>query len=135
MTDRIAFVLSTYPDEEQKRREDVIYRHARDGLELGVIRVEPRTYDGLSPDKLERLTPHFHNITIENVKSVNSAWAGVIIGLPEAPVTDIVLNNVAIQAQKGMAIAYATVTGSNVKVTAAEGQAITVAPTAKVTFK
>jgi polygalacturonase len=89
----------------------------------------------VAAEPVQRLTPHFHNITIENVKSVNSAWAGVIIGLPEAPVTDIVLNNVDIQAQKGMAIAYATVTGSNVKVTAAEGQAITVAPTAKVTFK
>jgi polygalacturonase len=89
----------------------------------------------VAAEPVQRLTPHFHSITIENVKSVNSAWAGVIIGLPEAPVTDIVLNNVDIQAQKGMAIAYATVTGSNVKVTAAEGQAITVAPTAKVTFK
>jgi allantoin racemase len=59
VTDRIAFVLSTYPEEEQKRREDVIYRHARPGLELGVIRVQPRTYDGLTPDKLERLTPYF----------------------------------------------------------------------------
>lgn len=59
MTDRIAFVLSTYPDEEQKRREDVIYRHARDGVELGVIRVNPRTFDGLTPDKQERLVPYF----------------------------------------------------------------------------
>lgn len=89
----------------------------------------------VAAEPVQRLTPHFHNITIENVKSVNSAWAGVIIGLPEAPVKDIVLKNVDIQAKKGMQIAYATVTGSNVKITAAEGQGITVAPTAKVTFK
>jgi polygalacturonase len=89
----------------------------------------------VAAEPVQRLTPHFHNITIENVKSVNSAWAGVIIGLPEAPVKDLVMKNIDTQAQKGMAIAYADVTGSNVKVTAAGGEAITVAPTAKVTFK
>ncbi|WP_348267924.1 glycoside hydrolase family 28 protein [Edaphobacter sp. DSM 109919] len=89
----------------------------------------------VAAEPVQRLTPHFHNITIENVKSVNSAWAGVVIGLPEAPVKDLVMKNIDIQAKKGMAIAYATVTGSNVKITASEGQGITIAPTAKVTFK
>src|SRR6185312_1006240 len=89
----------------------------------------------VAAESVQRLTPHFHNISIENVKSVNSAWAGVVIGLPEAPVKDLVMKNVDIQAKKGMTIAYATVTGTNVKVTAAEGQGITVSPTAKVTFK
>lgn len=82
-----------------------------------------------------RLTPHFHNITIENVKSVNSPWAGVIVGLPESPVKDVVLKNVDIQAKKGMTIAYATVTGSNVKVTAEDGKGITLGPDGTATFK
>ena len=86
-------------------------------------------------EPLQRLTPFFHNITIENVKSVNSAWAGVIVGLPESPVKDVVLKNVDIQAQKGLQIAYAEVSASNLKVTVAEGQNITVAPTAKLTVK
>jgi polygalacturonase len=94
-------------------------------LPEGEVKAEP----------VQRLTPHFHNITIENVKSVNSAWAGVIIGLPEAPVKNLVMKNVDIQAKKGMQIAYAQVTGTNVKVTAAEGEGITVAPTATATFK
>ncbi len=94
-------------------------------LPEGEVKAEP----------VQRLTPHFHNITIENVKSVNSAWAGVIVGLPEAPVKDLVMKNVDIQAKKGMQIAYANVTGTNVKVTASEGEGITVAPTAKATFK
>jgi polygalacturonase len=89
----------------------------------------------VAAEPVQRLTPHFHNITIENVKSVNSGWAGVVIGLPEAPVKDLVMKNIDIQAKKGMAIAYATVTGSNVKITATEGQGITVAPTAKVSFQ
>jgi polygalacturonase len=89
----------------------------------------------VAAEPVQRLTPHFHDITIENVKSVNSAWAGVIVGLPEAPVKNVILKNVDIQAKKGMTIAYATVTGTNVKVTAAEGDSITVAPNATVTIK
>jgi polygalacturonase len=89
----------------------------------------------VAAEPVQRLTPHFHDITIENLKSTGSAWAGVIIGLPEAPVKDIVLKNVDIQAQKGMTIAYATVTGTNVKVTATEGQGITVAPNATASIK
>ncbi|HXC95127.1 MAG TPA: glycoside hydrolase family 28 protein [Edaphobacter sp.] len=86
-------------------------------------------------EPVQRLTPFFHNITIENVKSVNSPWAGVIVGLPESPVKDIVLKNVNIQSQKGFQIAYAMVTASNFKVTTTEGQSITVAPNAKLTVK
>jgi polygalacturonase len=89
----------------------------------------------VAPEPVQRLTPFFHNITIENVKSVNSPWAGVIIGLPESPVKDIVLKNVDIQAAKGLQIAYAIVTASDLKVTATDGQSITVAPNAKLTVK
>ena len=86
-------------------------------------------------EPLTRLTPFFHNITIENVKSINSPWAGVIVGLPESPVKDIVLKNVDIQATKGLQITYAEVTASDLKVTAAKGESITVAPNAKLTVK
>ncbi len=89
----------------------------------------------VAAEPVQRLTPLFHDITIENLKSVNSAWAGVIIGLPESHVKNVVFKNVDIQAQKGMTIAYATVTGTNVKISATEGQAITVAPNATVSIK
>jgi polygalacturonase len=82
-----------------------------------------------------RLTPLFHDITIENVKATGSKTAGVIVGLPEAPVKNIILRNVDIQAQTGMRIAYAHVIADGLKVTAAEGQSITVAPTASVSSK
>ena len=94
-------------------------------LPEGEVKAEP----------VQRLTPFFHGITIENVKSVNSPWAGVIVGLPESPVKDIVLKNVDIQATKGLQIAYATVTAYDLKVTATQGQNITVAPNAKLTVK
>ncbi len=89
----------------------------------------------VAAEPVQHLTPFFHNITIENVKSVNSPWAGVIIGLPESPVKDIVLKNVDIQATKGLQIAYAIVTASDLKVTATDGQSITVAPNAKLTVR
>ncbi len=82
-----------------------------------------------------RLTPEFHNIRIENVKATGSKMAGVIVGLPEAPVKDILLKNVDLEAQTGMRIAYADVAFDHVTVKAAEGQAIEVAPSVKVTGK
>jgi polygalacturonase len=79
-----------------------------------------------------RLTPFFHEISIENVTATGSSVAGVIVGLPESPVVGVTLKNVVIQAKVGMKIAYAKVKLENVKVTAAEGDAITASPTATV---
>ena len=82
-----------------------------------------------------RLTPLFHDITIENVKATGSKTAGVIVGLPEAPVKNITLRNVHIEAESGMRIAYADVTVDGLVVNATQGDAITVAPSAKVITK
>ncbi len=89
----------------------------------------------VAAEVVQRLTPKFHDITIENVKSVNSGWAGVIVGLPEMPVTNVVLRNVDLQAKKGFNIAYATVTATNLKVKADEGENMTVAPNGKLISK
>jgi polygalacturonase len=77
-----------------------------------------------SPQPVGRLTPHFHDITIENVTATGSTVAGVIAGLPESPVENVVLDNVKISAQTGLTIANATVTGTNVHIDAAQGDAI-----------
>jgi len=82
-----------------------------------------------------RLTPHFHDITIENVVATGSNVAGVIVGLPESPVVGVTLKNVSIEAQTGMKIAYADVVLDHVTVSAAEGEGISVAKTAKVEQK
>ena len=80
-----------------------------------------------------RLTPHFHNIRIENVKGVNGAWAGAIVGLPESPVTDIVLKNVNIQAAKGLQVAYADVTTDGMVIATPDGvQPVELGPGGKV---
>ncbi len=82
-----------------------------------------------------RLTPKFHNITIENVTAKNSGSAGYIVGLPESPVTDLTLKNVHLEGKTGFSIAYANITTDDFTVKAETGDAIKVAPTAKVTKK
>jgi polygalacturonase len=87
----------------------------------------------VAAEPVQRLTPHFHNIRIENVRSINSDWAGVIVGLPESPVVDIELKNVDIQAKKGFQVGYATVDLQNVHITAADGKPMTMGPRGKIT--
>ncbi len=82
-----------------------------------------------------RLTPHFHDITIENVAATGSEMAGAIVGLPESPVKNVTLRNVEISAQKGLAIGYADVNGAHVVVQAAQGEAIMKGPGAEVELK
>ena len=54
-----------------------------------------------------RLTPHFHNITLENVTATDIVSAGAIAGLPEAPIRGVIMKNVRIEAQHGLAISNA----------------------------
>jgi polygalacturonase len=82
-----------------------------------------------------RLTPKFHDISIENVTATGSGSAGTIVGLPESPVVGLRMKNVHLEGKTGLAIAYADVVLDGVTVKADTGEAIKVAPTAKVTQK
>jgi polygalacturonase len=64
-----------------------------------------------------RLTPHFHDIVLENVTATGGGVAAVIAGLPESP------------------IGYAVVTGGGVVVKAEKGEAITKMTGANVTLR
>jgi polygalacturonase len=86
-------------------------------------------------EPVTRLTPKFHDITLENVTSTGSGTAASIVGLPESPVLGLTLKNVHLAGTKGMSIAYAKVTLDNVTVKADTGEAIKVAATATVTGK
>jgi polygalacturonase len=90
----------------------------------GVVPAEPVT----------RLTPKFHNISIENVTATGSNSAGTIVGLPESTVLGLSISNVNIAAKTGLSIAYATVVLDNVTVTPTAGDPIKISPTAKVTI-
>ncbi len=84
---------------------------------------------------ITRLTPHFHNIVIENLKATEIDSAGAIVGLPESPVMDVVLTNVNISAKTGLVIGYASVTAKNLSVTAAQGEPVNKLSGAEVTIK
>jgi polygalacturonase len=82
-----------------------------------------------------RLTPKFHDISIENVTATNSGSAGLIVGLPESPVLGLFMKDVSISARTGLAISYATVSMEGVNVTAKTGDSFLIAPTANVMEK
>jgi polygalacturonase len=71
-----------------------------------------------------RLTPHFHDITLENVTATDIVSAGAIAGLPEARIRNVVLRNVHIEAQHGLSISNADVTGEKLSVEASDGSGI-----------
>ena len=85
-------------------------------------KIMPPDPDTAAP--VTRLTPHFHDITIENLTATGGMAAGAIAGLPEAPIRNVVLNNVHIVAEKGLAISNAQVTGSGVVIHASDGLGI-----------
>jgi polygalacturonase len=87
------------------------------------------------PQPVTRLTPHFHDITLENVTVTDTVSAGAIAGLPEAPIRGVILKNVRIEAQHGLAISNADVSGKGVTVQASDGSSITKAAGGNVTFQ
>jgi polygalacturonase len=84
-----------------------------------------------TPQPVTRLTPHFHDIVLENVTAEDSGVDGAIVGLPESLVAGVVLKNVQISGHKGLTIGYAEVSGTNVKVKADEGEPIINGPGSK----
>jgi polygalacturonase len=88
----------------------------------------------VTAEPVTRLTPHFHDITIENLTATGGKMAGAIVGLPEAPVDRIVLNNVKLSGETGLTVGYANITGTNVEVHADKGDAIIKTAGANVTI-
>lgn len=84
---------------------------------------------------ITRLTPHFHDITIENLTATESTSAGVIVGLPEAPIQRVILRNIQINAQKGLTIGDAEVSGDRVVVKTTEGDPVTRLAGARVAIR
>ena len=89
----------------------------------------------MMPEPVTRLTPHFHDITLENVTATGGEMAGAIVGLPESPVDNVVLKNVNLSGATGLSIGYANVTGTNVTVHADQGDAVIKMTGASVTLK
>jgi len=73
-----------------------------------------------------RLTPHFHDITIENVQATGAREAAVIVGLPESPIRNLKLTNITISAKKGATVQYADVASKSFVVHAEQGAPVIV---------
>jgi polygalacturonase len=70
-------------------------------------------------------TPVFRNIHISNLTAALARSAGLIVGLPESLVTNVVLENVHITARTGLTIANAKgVQFKNVKIEAEKGESV-----------
>lgn len=85
-----------------------------------------------APQPVTRLTPHFHDIRIENLTAEGSNIAGVIVGLPESPVRNVMLNNITIAANTGITISHAMVSGTRVSIRPQTGLPITKGSAAEV---
>ena len=88
--------------------------------------------EGEAAQPVTRLTPHFHDITIQNLTASGSTSAGAIVGLPEAPIRAVVLRHIKISSQAGLTISYADLSDEGVVVEATEGKPITEQTGAKV---
>ena len=91
--------------------------------------------DGETARPVTRLTPLFHDILIENLTAADSASLGAIVGLPESPVTGVVLHNVKLSGTQGMTIGYAQVSGTDVVINAKDGKSITEGPGAQISLQ
>ncbi len=78
------------------------------------------------PRPVTKTTPRYRNLTIRNLTATSTKDAGWIVGLPECPIENVVLENVAIASQRaGLEIRHARgVILDNVEVTPAKGEAI-----------
>ncbi len=86
----------------------------------------PKPGEHVAAQPVGPTTPRWSRITIRNVKAVEcTKSAGLIIGLPESPATDITLDHVEIEAPTGLRIGYArNITLRDVNVKPAKGEAL-----------
>jgi polygalacturonase len=114
---------------------DITMKNVKNALIVSEYYPKVLPPEGEKAQPVTRLTPHFHDIVIENVSATGIENAGAIVGLPESPVKNIVLRNVKIAAQKGMTIGFADVAADGLSVVAADGKGIVMVEGGKVTAK
>jgi polygalacturonase len=84
----------------------------------------PKIPQSIETEPVTRLTPHFHDILIENLQATGAKEAMVVVGLPESPILGLTLKNVHISAQKGATLRYVNIKTSDLQVQAATGKPI-----------
>ena len=57
---RVAFVIGDYPAEQLRLREDVAKSYSSADVEVGILSVPARPFDGLTPAEIQAAAPIFH---------------------------------------------------------------------------
>ncbi len=76
-----------------------------------------QSLSAISPEPVSRYTPFIHDISVNHLQASGAGMAGMISGLPEAPLSNISLKNITISSVSGMQSRYANGTLHNVKIT------------------
>jgi polygalacturonase len=84
----------------------------------------PKVPNTVTTDKVTRLTPFFHDITIENVTATGARQTAMIVGLPESPIRNLKLINVHLSGIMGATVQYADITARDFTVKADKGESI-----------
>lgn len=98
------------------------------GTPILISEFYPKIPSVIDAEPVGRLTPHFSDITIENLTATGAKQAAVIVGLPESPITALTLRRVHIQSEQAAQIQYAHMTIDDVTIKAARGAGILVGP-------
>lgn len=92
---------------------DIHFRHLRMhgvGIAISVLAYYPRPAAENDPARaLTATTPHIDTVTVDDVRAEGSRVAGLLIGLPEAPLRHVRLSHVSIQARSGLVVRHADV--------------------------
>jgi polygalacturonase len=111
--------------------ENVLYENIRMENVVGAITITtyyPKIPETDEAQEATDTTPRYRDIIIRNLTATSTKDAGVIVGLPEAPIEGVLLENVKIASERaGLVIRNATgVELKNAKITPAEGEAVIV---------
>lgn len=106
--------------------EDITMKNVRGAITITSYYPKIPATDTAQP--VTETTPKYKNITIRNLTATSSRSAGVIVGLPESHIENVLLENVTITAEQGgLEVRNAKgVTFKNVKITAKKGEPIIV---------
>lgn len=111
--------------------EDVVYENiAMKGVGIALYITGHYPKDAATPEALPPATsstkvPQWRKITFRNISAEGGEEAGRILGLPELPVREVVLENVNISAKKGLRLMHVEeIEAVRTRIKSAEGEAV-----------
>ena len=124
------FVFSDY---YQQRPSDIA--EARRQMQKGGFilndQIYPNDADPSQPFERNK-TPDIHDITVDGFTATGADRVGIIVGLPEAPIRNLVLRNMKVDADTGLVVRNASVTRSDVSLAVKSGAPVSLEAGAKL---